>query len=138
MEIFGTNIDFWNSETFWYGLYRSRIQFPHANGVRASVLHVRSCVGNRLFASTQLAVMPYPSHKNAVQNPTIANIESILLSVSLHAGGSRSIIEWRPVLVGIYPVSNAHKASAGCTTRWLAAYYSSSEGSLSRLAERVY
>ena len=97
---------------------------PHASGVRASVLHVRSCVGNRLFASTQLAVMPYPSHKNAVQNPTIANIESILLSVSLHAGGSRSNIEWRPVLVGIYPVSNTHKASAGCTTRWVAAYYS--------------
>ena len=114
---------------------------PHASGVRASVLHVRSCVGNRLFASTQLAVMPYPSHKNAVQNPIIANIESILLSVSLHAGGSRSNIEWRPVLVGIYPVSNAHKASAGCTTRWLAAYYSSSERitfETSRKSLRIY
>ena len=55
---------------------------PHANGVRASVLHVRSCVGNRLFASTQLAVMPYPSQKKMrSKRHLFANIESILLSV---------------------------------------------------------
>ena len=49
---------------------------PHASGVRASVLHVRSCVGNRLFASTQLAVMPYPWHKSAVQNDIFFHVEA--------------------------------------------------------------
>ena len=64
------NIEFWSIFREYGDILVRVLQvanwIPHANGVRGSVLHVYSCVGNRLLASTLLALMPYFSSKNAI------------------------------------------------------------------------
>ncbi len=93
------------------GLYRP----PHASGVRASVLHVRSCVGNRLFClnPTRHHALPL-SKRDAVQTTFFCKYR---IYSPERDGGSRSNIEVPPLLVGIYPVSNTYKAGVGRTIR---------------------